>query len=614
MDIEILSIPLPSAADVPVPSHFQCASPEEWSASFLISCAVGQAIHQHIHRVTQLKHETLRTRHCDPTLAHEWANDTGLDDGRGDKSEQDGADNEGDNRRTRDGNARKKKYMNLTDDDLLEDWYDILKVPQGESASQNQIRAAYRQRCLETHPDKQPGQSDVLFKKVQRGFDILGDEDIRQTYDSSRPFDDSIPGEEKVKAGDFYEVFSPVFQRNTRWSMDGQMPSLGSDDTPYEEVMKFYSRWSTFRSWRDFSHRVEIQEVEEGMCREEKRYYLRENEKAVAVHKREEAARLKTLVERAKANDPRVQRRMEEEAARRQKEKDDREAFREKIREEAQRKRKEAELAAQAEEECKRQQQEARRQRVIASMNLLLQFLTDHQLLDKTSSKKLLEDMVREINVRWLYSKMIQKDPEVVEAMTATIMSSSSTTQKDGSEAIHPAAVVQRFNDTLTSTETELGMNRYGEPIKREGTAAATTSAPQPAAPSAPSAEWTSDDLSRLQKATVKYPPGSVERWTKIVGVLREKFTVDEAMAKVAELTAALHSEGAARVASSASANTESTEAWTLRQQKQLETGLRELKDYKEKDKFQRIAKMVDDKTAKDCFERYKYLCSLKKK
>ena len=53
---------------------------------------------------------------------------------------------------------------------------------------------------------------------------------------------------------------------------------------------------------------------------------------------------------------------------------------------------------------------------------------------------------------------------------------------------------------------------------------------------------------------------------------------------------------------------------WTPNQQKQLEAGLREFKDYKEKDKFAKIAATVDGKGAKACFERFKYLCAMRKK
>ena len=55
------------------------------------------------------------------------------------------------------------------------------------------------------------------------------------------------------------------------------------------------------------------------------------------------------------------------------------------------------------------------------------------------------------------------------------------------------------------------------------------------------------------------------------------------------------------------------SEEWTEGQQKKLEEGLRAQKDNKAKDKYVLIAAGVEGKTAKQCFDRFKYLCSLKK-
>jgi DnaJ family protein C protein 2 len=82
--------------------------------------------------------------------------------------------------------------------------------------------------------------------------------------------------------------------------------------------------------------------------------------------------------------------------------------------------------------------------------------------------------------------------------------------------------------------------------------------------------------------------------------------------AQDAAATAATAAAPAAAAAAAASAAA-TEEEWTPKQQQQLEAGLRALKDYKEKDKFIKVAEYVDGKTAKQCFERFKYLCSLAK-
>jgi len=52
---------------------------------------------------------------------------------------------------------------------------------------------------------------------------------------------------------------------------------------------------------------------------------------------------------------------------------------------------------------------------------------------------------------------------------------------------------------------------------------------------------------------------------------------------------------------------------WTPKQQKQLEEALKTLKDYKEKDKWDKIAEVVEGKTRSECVARYKYLCTVSK-
>lgn len=532
--------------------------------------------------------------------------------------------------------TRKKKHINLSEEDLAEDWYEVLRVSQKDAATEAQLRQAYRQRCLETHPDKQPNHSALLFQKVQRAFDILIDPDIRLTYDSSRPFDDTIPGE-TVDENDFFETFSPVFERNKKWSTDHALPSLGSKSTPYEEVMKFYSRWELYRSWRDFSHMVELQEVGDDMCREEKRFYIRENERALAQYKKEEINRIKMLVGRAKKNDPRVRRHLEKEEAKRKKEREEKEALRQRIRNEAEKKRLCAAQEKKDMEEAAIREKEAAKKKNQELLGSLIDFFRSNNLLDDTPAKKLLPNAVRLVNIRWFMSKSMSSVDSVesllrsVKESSTTLQPRSSSTAADGDEETTEVPAVLVFNQRLRDKEQELGVDRYGEPLKKrvDGGDAASSNR-TPSLVQKPKAVWSEEDLGRLQKATAKYPPGTVDRWEKIATMLRGKFSEDDVIAKLTELTATLHAGGAANIASipsSTTANTtssspnhpsspptavsQSVEAWSVPQQKQLESGLQELKSYKEKDKFQKISKMVDGKNAKECFERYKFLCSL---
>lgn len=649
--MQMLSLNLPTLQPGEAVLEFAMDAPPQlqpWIETYRI-IPQGDAFCRTVALTTQLRHEDLRTQqaHADPGVAQQWAAEeadgaaTGAD-AAGGNGNDDGDDAAGEGGRYQ-SSSRKKKFVKLTDDDMLVDWYDVLKLEQQDGASEEQIKAAYRRRCLETHPDKQQNHSDELFKQVQRAFDILGDPDTRQTYDSSRPFDDAIPGE-VVEATAFYSAFGPVFERNKKWSSVPGMPSLGTDKTPHAEVLRFYDRWTGFQSWRDFSHLADLEEIDEGMCREEKRYYMRENQRQLNHYHKEEQKRIRTLVDRARRNDPRLRRRREEEEEKRQKEVQEREAFRLQLAAEEERRRAEEARKVREKEEADARALQEEKQAMRDAQTAVLAFLGEHGLLEEIATNKLFADRVRRPNVQWIFSKVTtaaaaQKLRDAILTASPEKRPRSDDAAAKEFEGAAEVEAVLRFNSLITRMEQHCGVNRYGEAVKKvkeSGEAAGAAKKAKDAAPAAPvvaGPEWTDEDLSRLQKATAKYPPGSVDRWIKICDVLRHKFTEEQAMAKVSELTAALHNAGsgnptAAAAAASVShasaagsgtpANVATTatavEEWSLKQQKQLEQGLRDLKDYKEKDKFQKIAKMVEGKTAKECFDRFKFLCTVNKK
>nr|CCC89345.1 putative chaperone protein DNAj [Trypanosoma congolense IL3000] len=539
--------------------------------------------------------------------------------------------------------SRRKKFVKLTDEDLSVDWYGVLGLEQSCSATDEVIRTAYRRRCLETHPDKQKDRSDAAFKQVQRAFEILGDPEMRLTYDSSRPFDDTIPGETLAEGSDFYAVFGPVFERNKKWSVEHNLPSIGTDATSIEEVNRFYDRWKRFQSWRDFSHMAELDEIDDGMCREEKRYYMRENERQLQHLRRMEQQRLRTLVERARKNDPRLRRKREAEEAQRLRDQQEREERRRQVREEGERRRaEEQERERKAQEEEQRKAMDVKNTIRQARENLLA-FLEENGLLDETETNKLLRSAVRRPNIKWIFGKVTSAEEAM--ALVADVTSRSTehrpaVAHPSGGEAAHngngnenfEVDAVLRFNEIIEEKERQVGVTRYGEAVKSQTVVDSTKSVLKVTAKH--TKEWDEEDLIRLQKATAKYPPGTVERWSKITEQLRGKFTEEEALAKVNEITAGLHrsatasgasgqvstasqkhstgAEGAATAGSGS--QTSSVEDWSVNQQKMLERGLRELKDYKEKDKFQKIAAMVEGKNARECFERFKYLCAMNKR
>lgn len=179
------------------------------------------------------------------------------------------------------------------------------------------------------HPDKLKGEepsavNKEMWLKIQNAYEKLSNPEERKKYDSTLPFDDSIPSDDEEFSEEvFYATFRPVFERNAQWSKQTPVPGLGDENTVFKKVNTFYDFWFDFRTWRDFSQHDEY-DLNEAADRYEKRYMDRENKKVREKHLRKERARINKLVETAYKHDPRVlreARKAEEEKARKRNEK-----------------------------------------------------------------------------------------------------------------------------------------------------------------------------------------------------------------------------------------------------------------------------------------------------
>lgn len=236
-------------------------------------------------------------------------------------------------------------------------------------ATDEQIKIAHRKKVLKHHPDKKAGvagdsNDDAFFKCIQKAMEVLSNPEKRRQFDSVDPYfedlEQDVPTEKQVKSHKnpdayFFEVFTPIFEREARFSRIQPVPMLGAIDASKEEVEGFYDFWYNFDSWRSFEYLDK--EVNEGSdSRDDKRYTEKKNKSERARRKKEDTARLRQLVDLALGLDPRIKRiKQEEKAAREAKKKNKtggaQNGMTQKQKEEEERKRAEEEAKKKEEEE-----------------------------------------------------------------------------------------------------------------------------------------------------------------------------------------------------------------------------------------------------------------------
>src|SRR3989344_3372203 len=94
---------------------------------------------------------------------------------------------------------------------MAKNYYEILGVP--KSASEDEIKRAYRKLAHQYHPDKNKG-DDKKFKEINDAYQVLGNKEKRQQYDRfGRTFDGQgfSGGEEFGDFGGISDILEELF-------------------------------------------------------------------------------------------------------------------------------------------------------------------------------------------------------------------------------------------------------------------------------------------------------------------------------------------------------------------------------------------------------------------
>ncbi|XP_071810074.1 dnaJ homolog subfamily C member 2-like [Asterias amurensis] len=401
-----------------------------------------------------------------------------------------------------------------------QDHYAVLGLSKlRNKATSDEIKRAYKRKVLKHHPDKRKVEGakkprendDDYFTCITRAYETLGNRIKRRSYDSvDSKFDDSVPSVSQNSKDNFFKEFSRAFDRNAVWSKKKRVPPLGNDKATFEEVNKFYNFWYDFDSWREFSY-LDEEEKEKGENREERRWIERQNKAARQSRKKEDAARIRLLVDNAYACDPRIKRFKEEEKEKKAAEK---KAKQDAVKALQMEKEREKQAAMEAERLAKEKEEEEAKAKAQAAKK------------EREAAKKVIKKerkMLRDLCKRNNYFAEAEADRVKHMADVETLCERLS------------AVDLQALNETLTKSEVESAKEafckqvcdlnadmerQHQEELRKQKEA--QTSKVGSGGSGGLGKHWSEEEVQLLVKAVKMFPAGTVSRYEVIATFINQ--------------------------------------------------------------------------------------------
>lgn len=483
------------------------------------------------------------------------------------------------------------------------------------NATEAQIKIAYRRRVLNHHPDKRKklGEKvqgdDDYFTCITKAWETLGNKTKRRAYDSIDPkFDNSIPSKETAKKSDFFELFCPIFVRNSIWSEQRSVPLLGDINSSRDHVDRFYNFWYGFNSWREFSY-LDEEDREQASDRDERKWIEKQNRANRTKLKKEESTRIRQLVDLAYANDPRL--------LKFKKEEQERKAALKQAKKDAIRQKQEEEIKL-------REEEEARVQKEKDELEAAEKAQRNAQKNAKEGQKKALKRERKQIReLLKINNYYIENGDNVIEIMCGVEKICDQLSAIQLKELVGALQTEGRkaLIDKLKQMECRVEM--HNNVIKNDTKIAEKNNN-----------DWETDDVQLLIKAVNLFPAGTNQRWEAVANFINQHSKNNERNAKqVLAKAKSLQSTNFTDNALKSEMNTNAYDkfekdkkceaqvpevvserpvGWSADEQKLLEQAL---KTYPAavKDRWDRIAECVPTRTKKECMKRYKEIVDLVK-